>query len=104
MGLRMTAGQDAAVFFRFRAKEAARKQAEMGKWSTLWASLVESWHDHIARARNSDTWAAQLSTLRPPQELQERRWAQGRPFTRSYSGWIRPRWYEAVARARAYEH
>ena len=58
MGMRVADGQDPAVFRRLRAKEAAKMQAQVGKWSALWASKVVSWHEHLERPRNADTWTA----------------------------------------------
>ena len=104
MDLRLSPGQDAASFNRQRAKEASKQQVKSGKWSTLWASRVVAWHDHLQRPANSGTWAAQLAALRPPQELQQRRWSNGRPQTRAESGWIRPRWYEGIEKAASYIH
>ena len=93
-------GQDATDFKRWRARETGKPQREAGKWSVLWAASVINWNEHLHRARNSDTWAAQLMCLRSPEELRRRRAEFGRPNTRLRSGWIHARWFESVEHAR----
>ena len=100
--LELRPGPDASAvdFIRLRAREAGRLQREFGSWSKLWATKVISWNDHIQRERNHATWASQLSTLRTPQKLQQRRsQLGGRPQTRAQSGWIQTRWFESILAA-----
>ena len=66
LNLQPLPGQDAIAFKRWRAREAGRLQREVGPWSRLWASNVQSWSEHSARPRKSCTWAAQTMKLRTP--------------------------------------
>ena len=89
----------AEVYMRRRNREISKVQRSMGKWSTRWAKLQIGWYEHLVRDRNAWSWAAQILTIRPPEELEERRLEFGRARTRAHSGWVRARWTECIDEA-----
>jgi len=89
----------AEVYMRRRNREISKVQLSMGKWSTRWAKLQIDWYEHLVRDRNAWSWGAQILTIRPPEELEERRLEFGRVRTRARSGWVRARWTECIDEA-----
>ena len=83
-------------YVRRRNREVSKVQRSLGKWSQVWAKLQVGWHEHVSRERNSWSWAAQILTIRPPEELEERRIDFGRVRTRVHAGWTCSRWTECV--------
>ena len=96
MNLRPDHGESVDTYVRRRGTQTSALQGKMGRWSDLWPKSVLGWSEHLERPRNADTWAAMVSSIRPPTELEQRRWELGKVQTRRSSGWIRKRWFEAV--------
>ena len=90
--------EDSETFFKRRHREAATLQRRAGRWSHRWATQVVKWHSHIRRDPNF-SWPSQLLKVRPPAELQARRWLWNRPRTRVLPGFTNARWTECVEKA-----
>ena len=98
-------------YVRRRGRFAAKVCRQHGLWSARWFSRAAKWDAHLARSKNSRTWAARLRTYRGSEWLQERRrsfmprdsWASsslaGRTDTRAYRGRIHMRWQDGIALA-----
>ena len=73
-------------------------------WSYIWASIVESWAEHIVRNTFNRVWTARIAEFRNAEELEARRLANpsGRPDTRVCSGFTAVRWYESIHAARKF--
>ena len=102
--IKMEVGETTQAYVRRRGRQVAGLQRQQGSWSKQWAQAVVSWSEHLARERNSATWAAKLSMCRTPEELAERRtFFDRRPRTRAVAGYVRKRWFESVTDAIVWE-
>ena len=60
-------------FFRRRSLAAGRLATKVGRWSSMWAASVRSWHDHVARAHDANTWSPYIYNHHARDWLAERR-------------------------------
>jgi len=96
LGIRPLPDETPERFVRRRGTSISSLQKKIGYWGKRWASAVVGWAEHLERPRNASTWAARVSAVRSPFELEHRRQVFGRPQTRMGSGFIRRRWFESV--------
>ena len=108
-------GEDAPEYVRRRGRLARKVCKESGSWSEHWFDRCLRWDEHLARGRNSYTWAARLRDFRGAQWLIDRRASfapavashsspasilAGRTGTRAYRGKVHMRWHDGVELAR----
>ena len=71
-----------------------------GRWSTIWADRILKWSDHVKRNTLGFCWSAVIADEFSPEFLIQRRLLHnGRPNTRSISGFSSVRWYKSVSTA-----
>ena len=77
---------------------------QRGIWGNEHAKRVVAWADHLERAQNASSLAAQLFLWRDQLWLQQRRIDSGvmRPMTRALSGFLPKRWDESIQDARCF--
>ena len=100
--LRILPGETPESFVRRRGRACSEMQAHTGTWSKDWARDITSWSEHLRRSRNHNTWAAMVSEILPPEELQRRRALHSSPHTRNASGFTFKKWFESVQDAKTY--
>ena len=100
--LRMDTGEDFDAYARRRRTHCERTALIWGKWSSLWASDVIKWDEHISRGNVPASWGLPLRQWHDSRWIQEQRLAHhGRTGTRAAAGHPATRWQDGVAAARA---
>ena len=95
------AEEDIYDFFSRRHCAAARLANSSGKWSSLWAQDVLSWHDHVHRKHDPNVWSHHILSWRGNDWLNlQRLWhsaiGESRTRTRAGRGPVYRRWDEGV--------
>ena len=98
--LRLVAGPDESAedFYKRRRVLIKAAQEQMGCWSIRWAKRLQEWSHTLIEDEEfgRSSWPSQLTTVRPPNELAERRSVWGRPRTRALPGFFETRWCESI--------
>ena len=102
LNLRPAAGESIDSFWRRKYRNISI-HVNKRRWSGVWATRVVSWHVQVTRNTGGRCWSAQLASVLTLGDLNSFRLGNhGRPCTRVSPGWSSIRWYESVARAKAF--
>ena len=99
----MGEGEPPADYVTRRNLLASRIAGRAGRWYTHWFRKSLSWHRHLERQRDHESWAVQIASYRGEHWLEATRALSGtnRPGTRVAVGPPRRRWREGIAIARS---
>ena len=84
-----------------RRAEASTIARRHGLWNREWARSITSWHQHVLREHDAETWSKPLLAWRGPEWLNLQRWLFGDSRTRSRVSRGKPsrRWLDGAAQA-----
>eukprot|EP00969_Alexandrium_andersonii_P288496 12753949-Alexandrium_andersonii.AAC.1 len=90
-----------AEYVRRRNHIASRLAGKSGRWSSHWFRKAVSWHRHLQRGHDHESWAVQLANHRGELWLEARRAlsSTNRPGSRRMAGPPRKRWHEGIQMA-----